>query len=255
MAIAGLGTVGGLLVERLIRLGIGHLKLTDPGVFEPSNLNRQFGSLASNVGQKKVEAVFAQVKDINPQARIEVSDGGLTTEENIADFARGCDLVIDQMSFGLFRESILLQRAARRNGIHSMFALAIGFGALVVIFDPDGCTLEEYNGLPPDVDIDDPEKLRVPVDRIAPIMPSYALNAATDEMIEMMRSGKMAGPCTSIGAGLAAVLAANEAVNVILHRRDIVVAPGYTYVDLLDRQFTVGKLTQPVVAERPEQAH
>jgi tRNA A37 threonylcarbamoyladenosine dehydratase len=37
VAIAGMGGVGGLLAERLARLGVGQMKITDPGDFEHSN--------------------------------------------------------------------------------------------------------------------------------------------------------------------------------------------------------------------------
>jgi len=40
IAVAGMGGVGGLLAERLIRLGVGNIKITDSGAFEPSNLWR-----------------------------------------------------------------------------------------------------------------------------------------------------------------------------------------------------------------------
>ena len=59
-----------------------------------------------------------------------------------------CDLIIDEMDFGMFRHSIWLQRAARKENIHYLFAYAIGFGALAVIFSPKGMTLEEYDDLP-----------------------------------------------------------------------------------------------------------
>ncbi|MFC1955569.1 ThiF family adenylyltransferase [Chloroflexota bacterium] len=55
LAVAGVGGVGGLLAERLIRLGVGQLKITDPGLFEPSNLNRQFGSSTLNFDRNKAE--------------------------------------------------------------------------------------------------------------------------------------------------------------------------------------------------------
>jgi tRNA A37 threonylcarbamoyladenosine dehydratase len=51
VAIAGVGGVGGLAAERLIRLGIGGLKITDPGDFEESNFNRQFGSSMRSLDQ------------------------------------------------------------------------------------------------------------------------------------------------------------------------------------------------------------
>ena len=40
VAIAGVCGVGGLLAERLVRIGIGRIKITDPGTFEKSNFNR-----------------------------------------------------------------------------------------------------------------------------------------------------------------------------------------------------------------------
>jgi molybdopterin/thiamine biosynthesis adenylyltransferase len=243
IAIAGMGGVGGLLVERLIRLGVGELKITDPGAFEESNLNRQFGSSMLNLGQNKAEVVFTQTRDINPQARIHRSNTGITTENDASLFVSDCDLVIDEMDFGAFRQSILLQRAARQRGIHYLFASAIGFGALVVIFDPQGLTLEEYNKLPPGVDLNDTEKLKVPLERVVPVIPSYAISLATADTIQKIMAGERPGPTTSIGAGLAAILAANEAINVILGKRDIAKAPEYTYVDLLDRRLIVGTVS------------
>ncbi len=239
IAIAGVGGVGGLLAERLIRLGVGRLKIADPGTFEESNFNRQFGSSVLSLGRNKAEVVFTQIKDINPQAQVYYSEAGVTTEKNTSLFVSDCDLVIDEMDFGLFKESILLHRAARQRGIHYIFASAIGFGALVVIFDPQGLTLEEYNNLPPNVDLDDTEKLRVPLERIVPVMPSYA-KAGTEDTLQKIIAGEIPVPTTSIGVGLASILAANEAINVILKKRDIAKAPQYTYIDLFDRQFIVG---------------
>ncbi|MFC2002182.1 ThiF family adenylyltransferase [Chloroflexota bacterium] len=238
LAIAGVGGVGGLLAERLIRLGVGQLKITDPGLFEPSNLNRQFGSSTLDLGRNKAEVVFSQIKDINPEARISWSPAGIKTENDANLFVSDCDAVIDEMDMGLFKESILLQRAARRKGIYYMFTCAYGLGALIAIFDPRGITLEEYNGLSPNVDVDDPEKLRVPFEKIVPIMPSY-FPAIDVETIYKMVTGKLPGPANSIGAGLAAVLAANESANIILKKRRIVTAPEYTYIDLIDQKFEV----------------
>ena len=242
IAVAGMGGVGGLLVERLIRLGIGQLKILDPETFERSNLNRQFGSSMLNLGQNRAEAVFKQTRDINPQARIQYSKTGIKTENDAGLFVSGCDLVVDEMDFGLFKESIFLQRAARRRGIYYMFAVDIGFGALVVIFDPNGLTLEEYDKLPPGIDLGDAQELRVPLERICPVMPSYAA-PASDEADMIMRevlAGDRPAPTNSIGVGLASIIAAIEAINILLRKRDIPSAPQYTYVDLLDRKFLVG---------------
>ena len=244
IAIAGMGGVGGLLAERLIRLGVGQLKITDPEAFEESNLNRQFGSSTLNLGQNKAEVVFEQIRGINPQAQIYYSESGIRTENDANLFVSNCDVVIDEMDFGAFRESILLQRTARQKGIYYLFASAIGFGALVVIFDPQGLTLEEYDKIPPNADLSDTQKLMAPLERIVPVIPSYAAILATDDdIVQQIMAGKRHAPTTSIGAWLAAILAANEAINIILKKRDVAKAPQYTYIDLLDRQLMVGTVS------------
>lgn len=238
IAIAGMGGVGGLLAERLIRMGVGRLKILDPGAFKQSDLNRQFGSSILNLGQNKAEAVFAQVSKINPEAQIDYSPTGINNENNAALFVSDSDLVIDEMDIGSFRESIILQRAARRRGIHYLFSGAIGFGALVVIFDPQGLTLEEYNKLSPDLDLSDNCQVILPAERVLPIFPSYA-GRTTVDVIQEITKGERPAPAISIGVALASVLAASEAVNIILRKRDVVKAPQYTYIDLLDRKFIV----------------
>lgn len=242
VAIAGMGGVGGLLAERLIRLGVGHLKIIDPEDFEPSNLNRQFCSSVLNLGQSKAEVVFTQIKDINPQATISYGKTGIKTQDDASLFVSDCDLVIDEMDFGLFRESVFLQRAARQRGIYYMFTSAVGFGALILIFDPNGLTLEEYNKIDPNVDLNDVEEPSVPLERVCPIIPSYAASMPTEIVQEILTAVRPA-PTTSIGVGLASLLAATEATNILLRKRDIATAPQYTWVDLVDRQFVVGAVS------------
>jgi tRNA threonylcarbamoyladenosine dehydratase len=242
IAISGLGGVGGLLAERLVRLGVGRLKITDPGTFEKSNFNRQFGSSIVSLDCNKAEVVFSQIKDINPLAKIGYSTAGIKTEDDAIHFVSDCDLVIDEMDFGMFKQSIWLQKAARKKGIHYFFTSAIGFGALIVIFAPQGLTLEEYDNLPPNVDINSIKEIQVPLERIMPVIPSY-VPVNTHKALQDIYTGDRAVPTVSIGVGLASILAANEAVNIILRKREIVVAPLYIYIDLFDQQFIVGKIS------------
>ena len=242
VAIAGVGGIGGLLAERLMRLGIGGLKILDPEAFEKSNFNRQLCSSMSTLGQNKAEAVFLHIKGINPQSRIKWSNTGIKTQEDANLFVEGCDLIVDAMDFGLFSESIFLQRAARQRGIYYMLASAIGFGALVVIFDPKGLTLEEYNKLSPDINFNNGEQPSVPLDRICPVVPSYATpdSAEAEAILKEVITGERPAPTSSIGVGLGSTMAATEAMNILLRKRDIASAPNYTYADLLDRKFLVG---------------
>lgn len=236
VAIAGLGGVGGLAAERLLRLGVGTLKITDPGAFELSNLNRQFCSGTDNIGHNKTEELLRGLKMINPEARIYHSTTGIRSADDAASFVAGSDVVIDAMDFGMFAQSIELQRAARHNGAYYLFSAAIGFGALAVVFEPAGLTLEEYDGLEPDIDLSNHDRIDIPVQAILPCVPTYARDRT---LIARAVAGEIPVPTNSIGAGLAAVLAASEAVNLLVGRGGPR-APEYTYFDLVDRKAIVG---------------
>ena len=70
----------------------------------------------------------------------------------------------------MLKESILLQRAARSKGIYYMFSVAYGFGAIIVVFDPQGTTLEEYDGLSPSIDVNGDQELSLPFEKIMPVI-------------------------------------------------------------------------------------
>jgi|WetSurMetagenome_2_1015567.scaffolds.fasta_scaffold36347_2 molybdopterin/thiamine biosynthesis adenylyltransferase len=238
IAIAGLGGVGGLAAERLMRLGVGSLRITDPGRFEASNINRQFGATVDNLGQYKAEIVYGQIKDINPLARIEYDKQGIT-RGGMSSFLQDCQVVIDAMDFGMFEESILLQKTAKQMGIFYLFTAAIGFGAISVVFGPGGMTLEEYDRVPSESSRSQGVKISVPIDRILPIVPEYVHDR---KLLADIIAGRIPVPTSSIGAGLAAIQAASEAINIIIGR-DIPLAPSYTYNDLVDRRLVVGTMS------------
>jgi len=243
IAVAGMGGVGGLLAERLIRLGLGNIKITDLGSFEQSNLNRQFGSSMATLDWNKAKVVYEEIRDINPEAKISYSDTGIKSETDAINFVAGCDLVIDEMDYGAWQESIFLQRAARKRGIYYLFSGAIGFGALLTNFDPQGITLEEYNKLPPNEDLNNIKELSVPTERILPVVPSYVNRAMSLDILQEVIAGQRPVPTCSIGVGLASILAASEAINIILRRKEIVKAPQYIYIDLLDQKFITGTVS------------
>jgi molybdopterin/thiamine biosynthesis adenylyltransferase len=196
----------------------------------------------SNIGRGKAACVFEQVRDINPQAKIEYSDAGVRNEDDVDCLVSGADVVIDEMDYHAWKESLWLGRAARKAGIYYLFVSAIGFGAMSVAFSPDGMTLEEFNGLPPDIDLAAEKEISVPKERILPVVPSYVTTAMSMEMMQDILGRKRPVPTCSIGVGLASILAAEEAMNIILRRKEIVVAPRFTHIDFLDRKFVTGEI-------------
>jgi tRNA A37 threonylcarbamoyladenosine dehydratase len=71
VTVVGLGAVGSYAVEGLCRAGVGHLRLVDFDVVQPSNINRQLYALESTLGQSKCELARQRVLDINPQCQVE----------------------------------------------------------------------------------------------------------------------------------------------------------------------------------------
>ena len=72
--IAGLGAVGGHVLEALARAGTGKLILVDFDRFETSNINRQILALESTIGRAKTEVAAERVHEINPRCRVVVKN-------------------------------------------------------------------------------------------------------------------------------------------------------------------------------------
>lgn len=64
--VAGVGGVGSVVAEALVRGGARHLMLIDDDEVEISNINRQLQALPETVGRLKVEAMRDRLLSINP---------------------------------------------------------------------------------------------------------------------------------------------------------------------------------------------
>lgn len=67
VAVVGLGGVGAMAAEMLVRAGIGHVVLVDVDTVSVSNINRQLPALHSTVGRSKCEVMRVRLVDINPE--------------------------------------------------------------------------------------------------------------------------------------------------------------------------------------------
>lgn len=70
VAVIGCGGLGGYIVEALARVGIGHITVIDPDVFDDHNLNRQLLSETGTLGLSKAEAAVGRVRRVNPAVTI-----------------------------------------------------------------------------------------------------------------------------------------------------------------------------------------
>ena len=70
VAVFGVGGVGSVCAEALVRTGVRNITIVDDDVVAPSNLNRQIQSSRDTIGMPKVEALRARLASIAPDAGI-----------------------------------------------------------------------------------------------------------------------------------------------------------------------------------------
>jgi len=72
--IVGLGGVGGICAEMIVRAGVGKLTIVDNDIVDESNINRQIQALQSTVKQAKAQVLAKRLKDINPDLDLTVME-------------------------------------------------------------------------------------------------------------------------------------------------------------------------------------
>lgn len=70
IVVLGLGGVGGITVESLIRSGIKHITIIDNDIIDISNLNRQIIATSQNIGKKKTDEFEKRILSINKEVEI-----------------------------------------------------------------------------------------------------------------------------------------------------------------------------------------
>lgn len=72
--IIGLGGVGGICAEMIVRAGVGKMTIVDNDTVDASNINRQIQALHSTVGKPKAQILSQRLKDINPELDLTVHE-------------------------------------------------------------------------------------------------------------------------------------------------------------------------------------
>jgi molybdopterin/thiamine biosynthesis adenylyltransferase len=146
IAIAGMGGVGGFHLMTLVRMGIGHFHIADMDTFETANFNRQIGATTGTLGRKKVDAMTEMAASVNPDIDIRTFSEGLT-EKNVDQFLEGVDVAMDGIDAFEIRARRLLFHKAREKGIPCITSGPLGFGSILLTFDPNGMNFDEYFGI------------------------------------------------------------------------------------------------------------
>ncbi len=137
--IVGCGGLGGYLLELLLRIGVGRIRLCDGDVFEASNLNRQLLSQASALGTAKAAAARERARLVNPRIALEAFDAPMT-RENVSRLVQGCDVVLDALDSIESRR--ILSDACSRAGVPCVFGAIGGWTAQAALSLPGDNLLE-----------------------------------------------------------------------------------------------------------------
>lgn len=93
--VAGVGGVGGFVIEALARAGVGKLTIVDHDKVSSSNMNRQIIALSSTLGQNKAVVMKQRILDINPDCDVEVIQSFLKPEDMDGLLSQPYDYVVD----------------------------------------------------------------------------------------------------------------------------------------------------------------
>lgn len=214
--VAGVGGMGGVAAEVLVRMGIGKIKICDHDIYDEVNFNRQIHSNVETVGLKKVDVLKNEFCKINPNLEIETYSDGVTLQ-NINQLLEGVQIVINGMD--KMYASLILERAARAKGITIVDAWLTPY-ASVFVMTPESPHWEEFMDLPTQ---------NIPLDQITPELCKKAVEREIEytfshfnpyqiidrDLVVGIANDTRTRPSLAPVVWLSGVLMANEAVKVL----------------------------------------
>ncbi len=113
--VAGIGGVGGIAAEALVRAGIGVTGIADYDRVDVTNINRQIIALGSTVGKLKVDVMKERLADINPATRVITFPKKISNDTIGEIFEYPWDYIVDAIDD--ISAKILLVEESEKRGI------------------------------------------------------------------------------------------------------------------------------------------
>lgn len=114
VVVIGLGGVGGILCETLVRNGIENITIVDNDIIDITNKNRQIIALDSSIGKKKTEVLKNRLLDINSNCNIKVIDDFINKDNIDLIFNEKIDYVIDACDT-VTTKLLLIEESIKKN--------------------------------------------------------------------------------------------------------------------------------------------
>lgn len=235
IAIPGMGGVGGHHLITMVRTGVARFHLADFDVFDPVNVNRQYGARVTSFNESKIKVMIDEALSINPFLDIKSFDQGVTSD-NVDAFLKGVDVVLDGVDFFEFDIRRIIFNKARELGIHVVTAAPLGFSCAMLIFSPDkGPGFDEFF----DIYDEMPEN-----DKYLNFALGLAPRATHISYMDRTKIDldKKVGPSNIIACQTCAAMAATEALRIILKRKGLKPVPCYCQFDQYAGKYRKGIL-------------
>lgn len=219
----------------MVRSGVGKFNIADFDVFEPANINRQYGASLFAFGCPKIKVMREQALSINPFVDINAFSEGVTAD-NIDAFLEDVDVVLDGLDFFNFDIRRLVFNKAREKGVFVVTAAPLGFSSALLVFSPyAGMTFDEYFNIVDDM---------APEDRYL----AFAMGLAPRPThLRYMNLKKVSlksktGPSLDVACLACTSIAGSKAIQIILKKGKIQPAPYYIQFDPYRMILRKGKL-------------
>lgn len=149
VGVVGLGAIGTVMSDQLVRAGVGSLRIVDRDFVELSNLQRQtlFDEEDVRLNLPKAVAAKRRLNRINSAVAIEESVSDLNSS-NVEEWVRDLDLVLDGLDN--FETRFVLNDACRQARVPWVFGAAVGsYGLVLPVVDHGPCLRCALPSLPP----------------------------------------------------------------------------------------------------------
>ena len=112
--VIGLGGVGGILTETLVRNGIKNITIIDNDIVDITNKNRQIIALDSTVGKKKTEVMKERLLDINKDCNVTIISEFIDKNNIDLLFKEPIDYVVDACDT-VSTKILIIEECLKRN--------------------------------------------------------------------------------------------------------------------------------------------
>lgn len=148
VGLVGLGALGTVVADQLVRAGVGTLRLIDRDYVEASNLQRQtlYDEEDARKCLPKAVAAERKLRGINSGVRIEAEVDDLNGE-NVEEWLEGLDLVLDGLDN--FETRYVLNDACSKTATPWIYTAAVSSYGLVMPVLPEGVCIRCIVGILP----------------------------------------------------------------------------------------------------------